>query len=158
MVRKRQGKAAAQRLSATLYSTENPGIFYWMLASTYRDKHLDVDTRQASAYRCFGLLVLVSSIRCFLLDNTGFQLERHDLIVAQLPYLAAAIPLPTRLLDPFSHFPLGKTDAHPHNRVRRHTRCGRLPLALRDNDLHGFEPLLPLRIVAIAHAPCQRTG
>jgi hypothetical protein len=28
----------------------------------------------------------------------------------------------------------------------------RFPIAFGDEDLHGFEPLLPLRIVAIAHA------
>jgi hypothetical protein len=31
-------------------------------------------------------------------------------------------------------------------------RPWRLPIAFRDEELHGFEPLLPPRIVAIAHA------
>src|SRR5712691_6243544 len=122
-----------------------------MLASTYRDKHLDIYTSKASAYRCFALLVLVSSIRCFLLDDPGFQRERHDLVVAQLPYLAAPIPLPSRLLDPFAHVHLGKPDAHPHDRLCGKPRCWRLPIALRNDEFHGFEPLLPLCIVAIAH-------
>ena len=67
---------------------------------------------------------LVSTIRYFLLYNTGFQLERYHVIVPQLPYLAAAIPLPTRLLHLLSHLHLGKADAHPHNRVRGKTRRG----------------------------------
>ena len=95
-------------------------------------------------------LVLVSSIRCLLLDDPGFQLERDDLIVAHVPHLAAAIPLPPRLFHPVPHFHLGKAHAYPHNRFSRKTRRWRVPIALRDNELHGFEPLLPLRIVAIA--------
>ena len=31
-------------------------------------------------------------------------------------------------------------------------RAWRFPIAFGDQELHGFEPLLPLRIVAIAHA------
>ncbi len=31
-------------------------------------------------------------------------------------------------------------------------RPWRFPIAFGDEELHGFEPLLPLRIVAIAHA------
>src|SRR5713226_4575772 len=91
------------------------------------------------------------SMRCLLLDDPAFQLECDDLIVAHVPHLAAAVPLPTGLFHPFPHVCLGKADAHPHNRFRRKTRRWRVPIALRDNDLHGFEPLLPLRIVAIAH-------
>src|SRR6266446_2337364 len=98
---------------------------------------------------CF--LVLVSSMRCLLLDDPGFQLERDDLIVAQLPHLAAAVPLPTGLFYPFPHVCLGKADAHPHDRLCGKPRRWRLPIALRDNELHGLEPLLPLRIVAIAY-------
>ncbi len=95
---------------------------------------------------------LVSIIRCFLLYNTGFQLESHHLLVPQLPHLAGAIPLPTRLLRLFSPLHLGKADAHPHNRVHGKTRRWRLPLTFRDYQLYGLEPLLPLRIVTIAHA------
>ena len=99
---------------------------------------------------CF--LGLVSSIRCLLLDDPGFQRERDDPIVAHVPHLAAAIPLPTRLFHPVPHFHLGKAHAYPHNRFRRKTRRWRVPIVLRDNALHGFEPLLPLGIVAIAYS------
>jgi hypothetical protein len=91
------------------------------------------------------------AFRCFLFYKTGCQLEGDHVIVPQLPYLAAAMPLPTRLLHLFSHFYLGKADAHPYDRVRSKARQGRFPLAFCDNQLHGLEPLLPLRIVAIAH-------
>ncbi len=90
-------------------------------------------------------------MRCFLLDNPGFQRERYHVIVAQLPHLAAAMPLPTRLLHLFSQLHLGKADAHSHHRVRGKTWRGRFPFAFRDNQLHGLETLLPLRIVAIVH-------
>src|SRR5262247_3049536 len=92
---------------------------------------------------------LLSTIRCFLLYNTAFQLERYHVIVPQLPHLAAAIPPPTRLLYLFSQLHLGKADAHPHNRLRGKTWRWWFPLSFRDNQLHGFEPLLPLRIVTI---------
>jgi len=81
----------------------------------------------------------------------GFQLERDDLIVAHLPHLAAPIPLPTRLFHPFPHLHFGKAYAHPNQRVSSTTWRGRVPLALCDDELHGLEALLPLRIVAIAH-------
>src|SRR6266852_7903399 len=97
------------------------------------------------------LSTLVSTMRCFLLYNTGVQLEHYRLIVAHLPHLAATIPLPTRLLYRFPHLHLGKADAHPHPRVRCKTRRWRLPLACRDNQFPGLEPLLPLHIVTIAH-------
>ena len=80
-------------------------------------------------------------MRCLLYD-TGFQLEHYDLIVAHLPHLTAAIPLPTRLFHLFSDLHLGKAYAHSHNRIRGKTRRWRFPLALRDNELHGLEPLL----------------
>ena len=57
-------------------------------------------------------LVLVSSIGCFLLDNPSFQLERYHLLVAKLPHLAAAIPLPTRLLHLFPQFHVVFGDVH----------------------------------------------
>lgn len=90
-------------------------------------------------------------MRCFLLYHTAFQLERYHLIVAQLPHLATALPLPTRLLHLFAHLHLGKADTHPYTRGRRKTWRWRLPLAFCNNQLHRLEPLLPLRVVAIAH-------
>ena len=73
------------------------------------------------------------------------------MIVAHLSYLAATIPLHTHLLHLFPHFHLGKADARPHNRVRGKTRRWRFPRAFCDYQLHGLAPLLPLRIVALAH-------
>src|SRR5712691_11148512 len=96
-------------------------------------------------------LVLVSSIGCFLLYDACFQFERDDLIVAHLPHLTVAIPLPTRLLHLFPQLLLGKADAHSHNRIRCKAWRWRLPLTFRNNQLHGLEPLLPLCIVAVAH-------
>jgi len=61
------------------------------------------------------LSMLVSTIRCFRLDNPGCQLERYHVLVAQLPHLAAAMPLPTRLLYLFSQLYLGKADVPSHN-------------------------------------------
>src|SRR5262252_5697623 len=97
------------------------------------------------------LSTLVSTIRCFLLHNTSLQFEGYHVIVAQLPHLTAAIPLPTRLLHLFPQLHLGKADANSHNSVHGKTRRWRFPLAFCDNQLHGLEPLLPLRIVAVAH-------
>jgi len=44
------------------------------------------------------LSTLASPMRCFLFYNPGFQRERYHVIVPQLSYLAATIPLPARLL------------------------------------------------------------
>jgi hypothetical protein len=44
------------------------------------------------------LSTLVSTIRCFVFYDPGFQLERYHLIVPQLPHLAATIPLSAHLL------------------------------------------------------------
>jgi hypothetical protein len=41
-------------------------------------------------------------------DNPGFQLEHYHVLVAKLTHLAAAIPLPTRLLHLFPQLHLGK--------------------------------------------------
>src|SRR2546430_2418515 len=57
----------------------------------------------------------------------------------------------TPLLHPLPYLPLGKPHAYPYTRFSRKTRQWRLPVALRDNKLHGLEPLLPLCIVAVAH-------
>jgi hypothetical protein len=43
-------------------------------------------------------------------DNPGFQLEHYHVLVANLTHLAAAIPLPTRLLHLFPQLHLGKAD------------------------------------------------
>src|SRR3989442_991842 len=94
---------------------------------------------------------LISSIRCLLLDDPGFQLERDDLIVAHFPHLATPIPLSTSLLHLVPYLYFGKTHTHSHNRLSRKTRQWRFPPAFRDNDLHSLEPLLPLRILAIPH-------
>ena len=61
------------------------------------------------------LSMLVSTIRCFLYDNPGFQLERCHMRVAKLTHLAAAIPLPTHLLHLFPQLHLSKADAHHYN-------------------------------------------
>src|SRR5262245_49885435 len=97
------------------------------------------------------LLTLISTIRCLLLYRTGFQLEHWHVLVAQLPHLAGAIPLPTCLLHLVPQLHLGKADAHSYKCVRSKTRPWRFPRAFRNNQLHGLEALLPLRIVAIAH-------
>src|SRR5262245_19533963 len=88
-------------------------------------------------------------MRC-LLYNPSFQLERGHAFVAPFPHLAATIPFPTRLLHLFTQLHLGKVDTHTHPRVRGKTRR-RFPCAFRDNQLHGLEALLPLRIGALAH-------
>jgi hypothetical protein len=75
-------------------------------------------------------LVLVSSIRCLLLYNTGLQLERDDLRVAQFPHLATPIPLATSLLPMLPYLYFGKAHTHSYNRVSRETRRWRVLLAL----------------------------
>ena len=94
---------------------------------------------------------MVSSIGCLLLYDPCFQFERDDLIVTQLPYLATAIPLPARLLHLLLPVPLSQTNAYPHDRVIRKTWRWRFPGTLCPDELDSLEPLLPLRIVAIAH-------
>ena len=61
------------------------------------------------------LSMLVSTIRCFVLDNPGFQLERYYGLVARLPHLAAVTPLPTRPLQLLPQLHLGKADAHHYS-------------------------------------------
>ena len=96
-------------------------------------------------------LILASNIGCLPLDDTGFQLERHDLIIAQLSYLVAPIPPPPCLFHLLPQLHLGKAYADPHNRGIGKTRPWRVPITLCDNQLHGLKPFLPLRVVAIAH-------
>ena len=59
------------------------------------------------------LSTLVSTIRCFVFYNPGFQLERYYLIVPQLLHLAATILLSPHLLHLVSELPLGKAKEHP---------------------------------------------
>ena len=61
------------------------------------------------------------------------QAQRDDAIVAQLPEPSLGVPGSTGLLHPVANGHLGKGDAHPEK-------------------LDGLESLLPLGIVAIAHA------
>src|SRR5437899_747004 len=90
-------------------------------------------------------------VRCLLFYNTGLQLERDDLRVAQLPHLATPIPLSASPLHLVPNLYFGKTHTHSHNRVIRKTRRWRVPLALGNDQLHSLEPLLLLRIITIAH-------
>ena len=90
-------------------------------------------------------------MRCLLLYNTGFQVERDNLRLAQIPHLATPIPLSTGLLRLIPYLYCGKTHMHSHTRASRKTRRWRVPLALDNDALHGLGSLLPLRIVAIAH-------
>src|SRR5438128_8978514 len=90
-------------------------------------------------------------VRCLLFYNTGLQLERDDLRVAQLPHLATPIPLSASPLHLVPNLYFGKTHTHSHNRVSRKTRRWRVPLALGNDELHSLEALLLLCIVAIAH-------
>src|SRR5262245_42290063 len=96
-------------------------------------------------------LVLVSSIRCFLIYDACFPFERDNLIVAYLPHFMVTIPFPTRLLHLFPQLLLDKANAHPYNDICCKGRWRRFPLTFCDNQLHGLEALLPLRIITIAH-------
>src|SRR5882724_1051082 len=93
-----------------------------------------------------------SSIGCQLLRDPGFQPERDDVSVPQLPHPAVGIPPSTCLFDALPQVYFGKVNAHGHLCVIDETRRWRVPVALRDDQLHGLEPLLALRIVAIPHA------
>lgn len=55
-------------------------------------------------------------------------------------------------LQPVTSGPVGKGDAQADDVVWGKARWWRFPVALRDKELYGFEPLLPLRIGAIPHA------
>jgi len=93
-----------------------------------------------------------STIGCEVVDDAAVQAERDHAIVAQLPDPSLWIPRPTGLLHPVEDCHVGKGDAYPDDLVVGEARRWRFPIALGDEELHGFEPLLPLRIVAIAHA------
>src|SRR5712692_4607895 len=76
---------------------------------------------------------LASIRRCRFVEDPAVQAERDDAIVAQLPEPSLGVPGSTGLLHPVADGHVGKGDAHPEK-------------------LHGLESLLPLGIVAIAHA------
>ena len=70
----------------------------------------------------FGL-ARVSRIRCPLVYDAGFQLQRGDVSIPQIPHLTVAIPLPRGLFHALAQVHFGKVDTHGHRRVIRETRC-----------------------------------
>src|SRR5713101_5092841 len=95
---------------------------------------------------------LASTRRCRFVDDTVVQAQRDDAIVAQLPEPSLGVPGSPGLLHPIADAHLGKGDAQPDDLIGGDGRAGRLPIPLGDKKLHGLESLLPLGIVAIAHA------
>src|SRR6266545_3285869 len=93
----------------------------------------------------------VSTIGCGFVDDAAIQTERGHAIVAQLPDPSLWIPRPTGLLYPVADRHLCKGDAYSDDLVVGEARPWRFPIAFGDEELHGFEPFFPLRVVAIAH-------
>lgn len=91
-----------------------------------------------------------SGIGCRL-DNAAVEAERDHVIVAQLPDPLLWIPLPSGLLHAGASWHVGKSDTQSDDLVVGEARPWRVPVAFGDEQLHGLEPLLPLRIVPIAH-------
>jgi hypothetical protein len=87
-----------------------------------------------------------------LVDDAAGQAEREHAIVAQLPDPAIWIPRPPGLLHPIADGHVREGDAQPDDSVVGQVTPWRFPIAFGDEELHGLEPLLPLGIVAIAHA------
>src|SRR6266849_249860 len=93
-----------------------------------------------------------STIGCGFVDDAAVQANRDHTIVAQPPDPPLWIPRYTGLLHPFAECHVGKGHTEPDDLVVCEARRWRFPIAFGDDELHGFEPLPPLRIVAIAHA------
>jgi hypothetical protein len=93
-----------------------------------------------------------SSAGCPPVDDAPRQAKRDHAIVAQLPDPLVWIPRRSCPLQPVTSGPAGKGDAQADDVVWGKARWWRFPVALRDKELYGFEPLLPLRIGAIPHA------
>jgi len=93
-----------------------------------------------------------STIGCGFVDDAAVQAERDHAIVPQLPDPALWIPGSTGLLHPVAECHVGKGHAEADDLVMSEARPWRFPIAFGDEELHGFEPLLPLGIVTIAHA------
>lgn len=95
---------------------------------------------------------LASPVGRRVLEDAAAQAERDDPVVAQLPDPSFGIPRPSGLLHQSSGCHVGKGDAQPYDPVAREAGARRFPIAFGDDELHGLEPLLSLRIVPIAHA------
>jgi hypothetical protein len=93
-----------------------------------------------------------STIGCGGVDDAAVQAERDHTIVAQLPDLSLWVPRPTGLLHQLPDRHVGEGDLYCDDLVMGEARPWRFPIAFGDDELHGLEPLLPLRIVAIADA------
>ena len=114
---------------------------------------------QASPCRCSSgshrqilcPLLLESTGGCRPHHDAACQPERNCQIVAQLPHFSVWVPVSTSLLHAFTYGHFGKGDAQRDNLVMCRRRRCRFPIAFSHNQLNGFEPLLSLRIVAIAH-------
>jgi hypothetical protein len=93
-----------------------------------------------------------STIGCRFVDHAAAQAEREHAVITQLPDPPLGIPRSTGLLHPLAEGHFREGDADPDDLVVREASPWRFPIAFGNEKLHGFEPLLPLRIVAIAHA------
>ncbi len=91
-----------------------------------------------------------STLGCGFVHDAAGQAEHDHAIVAQLPDPSRWIPRPTGLLRPVADH-LGNGDAQADELVADDAGPWQFSIAFGDEELHGCEPLLPLRVVAIAH-------
>ncbi len=90
-----------------------------------------------------------STTGCGFVDDAAVQAELDHAVVPQQPDPSLWIPRPASLFHPVTDCDVDKGDAQRDDLVVGEARPRRFPIAFGDEDLHGFEPLLPLGIVAI---------
>ncbi len=124
-----------------------------MPASNSGYKHLYLDGARASAWRFspLGPEHPLLDAGSFVDDATG-QAQRNHAIVTQLPDPSIRIPRPTGCFTCSRTAASANATCNHDDLVVGEARPWRLPIALRDEELDSFEPLLALGIVAITHA------
>jgi hypothetical protein len=78
-------------------------------------------------------------------NDAAPQAERDHTIVSQLPDLSIWVPRPTSLLYQRADCHVGEGDLKCDDLVMGEARPWRFPIAFGDDELDGFEPLLPFQ-------------
>jgi hypothetical protein len=124
---------------------QDAGIQCWMQASLS-------GCRSGICMQMLSARSRASTIGCWCVDNPTRQAKGSYALVAQVPDSALWIPCATGLLHSLAEDDVSEGDAQGDDLVRGQARPWRFPVAFGNQELHRLEPLLPLRIVTIAHA------
>ena len=95
-------------------------------------------------------LPLASTGRCRCVDDTAVQAERDHAIIAHLPDPSLRVHVRPACFTMSRVATSANATRDANDLVLGERRPLRLPIGLGEDDLHGFEPLLPLGIVATA--------